>query len=509
MQNLNKKKLSLKIISLLILFSSLGNNNVFSQEETLKFTLDDILKLAKKQSLDALIAKNSFRSSYWAHRSYKAMFLPSLTMDATLPDFNRSIAQITQPDGTIDYIGQQNLTNYLNLNIKQNITFTGGQLFVRSNLQKLDVLKDSVITSFLTNPISIGLIQPVFSYNSFKWQKKIEPLKYKEAKKEYINAQETINLKAINRFFDLVLAQINLSIAEINYSSNDTLYNIAKGRYNLGKIAQNDLYQLELNLLNSKSALNRAKLELQTKEFNLISFLGLSNKKKIYLIIPQEVPKLKIDIPKALSEANKNNPEIVRMTRHLIEADSDVARAKAENRFNANIIANYGLTQSANTLSDSYRDPLNSQQFSFGIQVPIIDWGEGKGRYKMAQSNMEVVKSSIAQQTIDFEQNVFLEVMQFNMQDEQVMIQAKADTVAQRNYNVSKNRFYIGKISVTDLNITIKEKDSAKRNYIFSLRRYWSYYYNIRQLTLYDFENSLELTENFDQLIDRKVYPEP
>ena len=127
----------------------------------------------------------------------------------------------------------------------------------------------------------------------------------------------------------------------------------------------------------------------------------------------------------------------------------------------------------------------------------------------MAQSNMEVVKTSIAQQTIDFEQNVFLEVMQFNMQDEQVMIQAKADTVAQRSYDVSKNRFYIGKISVTDLNITIKEKDSAKRNYISSLRRYWSYYYNIRQLTLYDFQNNLELTENFDQLIDQKVYSEP
>ncbi|MEN8122718.1 MAG: TolC family protein, partial [Bacteroidota bacterium] len=503
------KNLVLKIIFLLLIFVNQGYHNALSQEKTLNLSLEDVLKLAKDQSLDALIAKNSFRSSYWAHRSYKAMFLPSLNMDATIPDLNRSISQITMPDGTIDFVDQQNVSNYLNLNVHQNITFTGGQLFLRSNLQRLDVLKDSVVTSFLTNPINIGLLQPIFSYNSFKWQRKIEPLKYKEAKKEYINAQETINMKAVNRFFDLVLAQINLSIAEINYSNNDTLYNIAKGRYNLGKIAQNDLYQLELNLLNSKSALNQAKLDLQTREFRLRSYLGISEKSSIHLIVPEEIPELKIDIPKALGEAKKNNPEIVRMTRQIIEADSDVARAKAENRFNANIIANYGLTQSANTIPDAYKDPRNSQQFSFGIQIPIIDWGEGKGKYKMAQSNMEVVKTRVAQQTIDFEQNVFLEVMQFNMQDEQVMIQAKADTVAQNSYDVSKNRFFIGKISVTDLNITIKEKDNAKRNYISALRKYWSYYYNIRQLTLYDFQNNLELTENFDQLIDQKVYSEP
>ncbi len=509
MLNQNQKKTFFKIIFLLFIHAYQLSGHIFSQEKTLNLNLEEVLELAKDQSLDALIAKNSFRSSYWAYRSYKAMFLPALSMNATVPDLNRSISQVTQPDGTIDYVGQQNLINYLNFDIKQNITLTGGQLFVRSNLQRLDILKDSTVTSFLTNPISIGLIQPVFSYNSYKWQKKIEPLRYKEAKKKYINALETINIRAVSRFFDLVLAQINLSIAEINYSNNDTLYNIAKGRYNLGKIAQNDLYQLELNFLNSKSALNQAKLDLQTREFRLRSYLGLSEKTSIRLVVPKDIPELKIDIPKALSEAKKNNPEIVRMTRQIIEADSDVARAKAENRFNANIIANYGLTQSANNLPDAYKSPLNSQQLSFGIQVPIIDWGEGKGRYKMAQSNMEVVKTRIAQENIDFEQNVFLEVMQFNMQDQQVTIQAKADTVAQSSYDVSKNRFYIGKISVTDLNITIKEKDSAKRNYISALRRYWTYYYNIRQLTLYYFENNLELAENFDQLIDQKVYSEP
>ena len=298
------------------------------------------------------------------------------------------------------------------------------------------------------------------------------------------------------------MAQINVSIAETNYENNDTLYNISKGRYNMGKIAQNDLLQMELNLLNSESTLNEAKLDLRVKEFSLRSFLMIKGDIKIELIVPSETPELEVSTEKAVEEAKKNNPEIIGMERQLIEAESNVARARAENRFNANIVANFGLTQSANNIPDAYKDPRDKQRVSFGIEIPIIDWGQGKGKYKVAKSNQEVIKSRVEQQTIDFEQNVFLEVAQFNMQDEQVHIKAKSDTIAQSSYEVSKNRYFIGKISVTDLNIALKEKDSAKRSYVEALWQYWAYYYNIRRLTLFDFENNAQLTEEFDELIN-------
>ncbi len=476
---------------------------ISSQDKVHIFTLDDVIQLASEQSLDAQIAKNSFNASYWQYRSHKALLLPSLNMSATIPDFNRAINQITMPDGSLGFVDQTNMSNYLNFNINQNIGLTGGQLYVNTNLQRLDVLTDSVLTSYLTNPINIGLRQPVFAYNSLKWEKKIEPLKYEEAKKSYIKTLEDISIKAVNRFFDLALAQINVVISETNYSNNDTLYNISKGRYNLGKIAQNDLLQMELNLLNSKSALNEARFTLRDKEFGLRSFLGIKGDDKIELVIPDSIPGLEINIEKAIEEAKKNNPEMVRMSRELIEAQSDVARARAENRFNANIVANYGLTQSAGNLPDAYKDPRNSQTVSFGIEIPIIDWGLGKGKYKMAKSNQEVVKNQIEQQGIDFEQNIFLEVAQFNMQAEQVIISSKANEVAQSSYEVSKNRFYIGKITVTDLNLALKEKDGAKRTHLSSLWQFWSYYYNIRRLTLFDFEKEQQLTESFDDLINK------
>jgi outer membrane protein TolC len=91
--------------------------------------------------------------------------------------------------------------------------------------------------------------------------------------------------------------------------------------------------------------------------------------------------------------------------------------------------------------------------------------------------------------------------MQFNLQDDQLRIATKADTVAQKRYSVTKQRFYIGKIDVLDLNIALGEKDAAKRNYLSAMQNYWSYYFNIRRLTLFDFEKMIPLEEDFESLI--------
>jgi len=136
------------------------------------------------------------------------------------------------------------------------------------------------------------------------------------------------------------------------------------------------------------------------------------------------------------------------------------------------------------------------------LEVPILDWGLAKGQFKMAQSNQEVTRTNVLQDEIDFDQNVMLQVMQFNLQDDQLRIAAKSDTVAQLRFDVTKQRFYIGKIDVTDLNIALTERDNATRNYLMALQNYWNYFFNIRRLTLYDFQRDLPLNEDFEMLIE-------
>ncbi len=121
----------------------------------------------------------------------------------------------------------------------------------------------------------------------------------------------------------------------------------------------------------------------------------------------------------------------------------------------------------------------------------------------MAQSAEEVVKMDVSQSMIDFDENIFLQVMQFNLQDDQVAIAAKADTIADLRYEVTKQRFLIGKIDVLDLNVALEEKDVARRGYVEAMRNYWDYYYDLRGLTLYDWQKDIKLIEDFDELLEQ------
>ncbi|HPD95053.1 MAG: TolC family protein [Bacteroidales bacterium] len=475
--------------------------SVFSQELVNRLTYDEVLQLAHDQSPQAILAKHRFRAAYWEYRTFVAEFRPSLTLDGTLPSFSRSFVRYQNSDGSYDYIEDNTNTTSLGLTVKQNIGLTGGNVFIQSDLERTDVFSDSSTTSYLSKPVLIGFSQPLFGMNKLKWSKKIEPIKYEEAKRTFIEAMENISIEATQKFFDLAMAQQNLETAKLNYSNTDTLYKIAQGRYNIGTIAENDLLQMELSNLNAGTSLNEAIVDLQLKKNKLKSYLGLNDKYDLEIILPEEVPNFDLQYDSVLRLSMQNNPQILSYERQLIEADRDVAQARADRGFSANLYATYGLTQRAQNFDDVYVKLKDLQTVQIGVSIPIVDWGLGKGKVKMAQSNREVVRTTIQQAYTDFEQDIFLRVMQFNRQDDQVKIAQKADLISQNRYEVTKQRFLIGKIDVLDLNVAQSERDEAKQKYINTLSNYWQYFYQMRSLTLYDLEKNEPIKTDFDLLL--------
>lgn len=497
-----KKVVSVIFLSLLLLPCALA------QKESIKkvLTLEEVLEIAQEQSLMAMMARHSFRGSYWEYRTHIARFRPGVVLNATIPSLNNSSQLVEQPDGTERFETKSNMMTSVNMRMTQNVGLTGGNVFVSTSLQRIDNFNvDPNVTpevAYLAYPVTIGFEQPINGYNPFKWDRKIEPLKYEEAKLSYINTLEQVNQRAVGYFFDLALAQINLEIALKNFANNDTLFQIAKGRYQLGTIAENELLQMELSSLNAGAALNEATIDLELRKSRLRSFLGFNEKVSLELTLPRSIPKIELDYALALSEAKANNPDVIEFQRRLLEAQQSVSMARSQKGLNANLYAQLGLSQYAEGLRSAYQTPENAQVVQVGLRVPLLDWGLGKGQYRMAQSAEEVIKTDVQQSMIDFDENVFLQVMQFNLQDDQVAIAAKADTIADLRYEVTKQRFLIGRIDVLDLNVALEEKDVSRRGYVQTLRNFWDYYYNLRRLTLYDWEKSVKLTEDFDSLLE-------
>ncbi|MFA8436267.1 MAG: TolC family protein [Marinifilaceae bacterium] len=492
-----------RIFSVIVCVNLLFNGTAFAQTMVKSLSLPQVIQLAKDQSLDSYVARNKYIGSYWQYRTYKADYLPSISLDATLPDLNRSIVRQLQDDGTDKFVSQKTLSNYGGLSISQNVGFTGGALSVKSELERVDLLDmEGESSSYRAIPLSLTYVQPLFAFNPYRWDRKIEPLKFEEAKKNYLAELEGIAQKAVDLFYDQMLDQINLRMAETNYANADTIYKIAQGRYNIGTIAQNELLQTELSFLNAGSSLNEARLNQEVSRARLRSFLGYNEKMDLNLVLSDEIPQFEVDVVKAKELALANNPLMFGLKLEEMQAERQVAQARAENRFRADLNASFGLNQSGASLKKAYQSPEDWERLRVGLSIPILDWGKGKGKYRIAQSNREVARLSVRQSAVDFEQNVYLQVMRFNMQDEQLSIAIKADAIAQSRYEVTKSRYFIGKVGVLDLNVALTEKDQAKRAYVEALRRYWSCYYSVRKLTLFDFQNQVSLQQNFDDILN-------
>lgn len=479
------------IIALSILFRP---ETAAAQEKSMDLTLQQAIETAQENSPEAQAARHTYRAAYWNFRFFRANYLPSVTLSSS-PTLNREFNKITQPDGTNLFIRQDQLTTDLSLKINQNIWFTGGSIFVKSTTQRIDEFEND-ITAYNTEPVVIGYEQALFGYNSLKWDRRIEPIRYREARKAYTEALELVASQTSTLFFNLATAQTNLDIATSNYASADTLYRYAEGRYNIGTITENEMLQLEINKLTEETNMMNANIEIEDQMQAFRSFLGINREINLRVIPEDSIPQFEIPLQEALLFAFENSPDPDTYERHKLESRSALASAKANAGLKADLYVQFGLSQTGHKFADSYRNPMNQQYAGIGISLPILDWGRGKGRIRVARSNVDLVDTQAKQGIKDFELNVCKMVRQFNLQAYRVMIAAKTDRTAERRYDVARRLYILGKSTILDLNASITEKDMARRNYIKALKTYWSLYYGIRSMTGYDFENRCLIKES-------------
>lgn len=481
------------IRSLLTVIFFIFITTTFAQSHKRVLTFDEAISLAQKQSPDALSAMHKFRISYWQYRNYKAGLMPQLSMEAVLPRLSKGLEYFDE-----QFVMRNNTYYSAGLSLTQDIGLTGGSVFANANMARLDKENSTEYSAYPL--INIGINQPLFGYNQFKWLRKTEPLKYNEAERKYIEDVEQINITASELFFRLLHAQIRLNIQLNNLANNDTLYQIAKGRYNIGTIAENELLQIELSFLNVKLAVSEASLDLERMMFELRSYLRLPEGVSIELVPPTTTNLIDVNPQIAITQARNNRADALAYERRLIEAQQLVNKARSENRFKADLFASYGTENRSTIFSEIFNDPSDSYEVRVGVRIPILDWGYGKGQVKLAESNMNLASTDIQQSKIDFDQEVLIKVLQFNNLPLQLQIASKSDTVAIKRYEVTKQRYLIGKIGITDLNIAQSEKDNAQYGYISALQEYWRSYFELRKLTLFDFATMKQISFDFDAI---------
>ncbi len=466
--------------------------------DTIPLSLFQSIEIAQSEAPDAAIARTVYSNNYWRYQSFLANYRPAVAFSATLPNLNRSIQAITLPNGQDAFISRSLMSNGAGISLQQGLAATGGRIFLRTNLERIDIFgsagKPGQI-SYLSTPVGIGFEQPLFGFNRLKWERRIEPLRFEENRKRYSEDLAETAFRATELFFDVLMAQINLEAVRKDKADADTLLAISQGRFEVGRIALDELLQIELSAMNAEAAIAQNTLNLQTATERLRDFLGIQSAVAFRLLTPTDIPAFPVDAHAALLYARMHRGDALAFERRIAEAQMNVAQARADRGVQMNLFASFGLSQTGPDLETAYTRPLDQEQVVLGITVPIADWGRARSNLEIARSNQELIQMQVAQERINFEREVLIRVQQFDLVRNQVKLALQAHDVSKRRLEMSRNRYLIGKILITDLNIALREEAEARRSYIASLRNFWLAYYDLRRLTLYDFEGNVPLVE--------------
>lgn len=484
---------------ILLTISFLAVSWSYAYAQTL--SLSSAIQIAQQQSYDAMVARLSFMSQYWSYRSFRAELLPAVNLSGNLLQFDRSMVEARNyDDGRIAYVENNSMSNSLALSVDQNIVATGGKLSVQSYLYRLDQFSYDSKT-YNSQPIRLSYTQPLWAYNSLKWQKKTEPLKYESAKRAYLESMEGVAVQAVTLFFNVLSAQSTYQQSVSTLKDRQYLFGIAKKRLDLGTITKSELLQLELSLLNAQVDVNNQELSLKNQKFRFFSYLRIFDYESIELVPPYIIPDISVNIDEVIKKALDNTTHTLQQQITQLESQKLVAQAKANRGIQMQLNGEIGFNRTANRFKDAYQSLKDNEIVGLTLSLPIFDWGVSKGRVKMAEADLEVTKTQLEQAHETYIQDLYTSVLQFNMQSKQCKNALRAQDIADERYDIIMQRYEVGAVTVTDLNTAQQEAENARAQYIHQLQTFWSDYYNLRKATLYDWVNKTPISIDLNELV--------
>ena len=454
-----------------------------------QITLKEAVDRAQKQSFQATAVTATRDAARANNNAFSSRRLPQLSLQGNVPSYSRTISAVPQEDGTIEFRPVETKDANAGLTLSQVLPFTGGTFSVTSLLQRTEVTGgESSVLRWNSSPVIFAISQPIFRPNDLRWQGREADIELEVSERQYLEAREGVALTATQAFFDLYIAERQLENAKSNAATNDTLYNLNKGRLEIGKIGENDLLQSELELLKARSSLDNAQLAYQRAVAAFRLALNLPSDAPAAISIPEGVPTIEADTALAVQQALKNRAQVSQLEMQALQARWSIARSRFGGEYGASINASVGFNQTAPDMNLAYQNLLQSQRFGLSIQLPVFNWGARGADVQAARASQRAVEAAGKQTREQLTQQAHFAALDLGQARRNLEVSSKADTVAAKRFEVAYNRYVIGRIGIDNLYIAQNEKNQAVTQYLQALRNYWMAYYRLRQSTLYDFE---------------------
>ena len=475
-------------ILLLCVLLFLGSTVTFSQEA---LTLEKALKISETGSPDlqqSLLNLERYQKNLEAQR---AALKSKFSLDVTPLNYSNQRRFDTRVS---EWYTNESLTTNARFLISQPILPTDGTISLSNEFgwqnSTSDASGSNTQSKRFYNNLYLNLNQPLFTYNKLKLQLKELELSYENANISYAIQRLNLEKNVTQFFYNVYMAQNNLTIAKEELVNTQKSYDIIKNKVDAGLAAKEELYQAELNLATSKSTVQDREVSFENTKDQLKLYLGMDLYEDFLVLGDIAANPVKVDLDKAIDNGLNSRMELRQREISIETSQFDMIRVKALNEFKGDMNLRLGITGDNEELGLIFDSPTRSPSVNLSFSIPLFDWGEKKARIAAQEATIKSEELNLK----DEKNQIIISVRQVyrNLQNQlqQIEIAKQNEINAQLTYEINLERYQNGDLTGMDLNLYQTQLSQKKIALAQALINYKIELLNLKIQTLYDFENN-------------------
>jgi outer membrane protein TolC len=450
-------------------------------------TLQESISIAQQSSPTI---KKSMLNLYGNQRSLdaqRAAMKSRFSLDVTPFDYNRyrSFNDLFSQWNT-----NEDFNSFINFSVTQPIAATDGTISLINRLGYRDNYSEfqDIRTKTYSNNLYLQLDQPIFTYNRNKLQLKELELNLENAQINNALQLLTLEQNVTQSFYNFYQRQNDLEIAMDEYENQLISYDITLNKVEADLLAQEELYQAELNLATSKSTLENSEVLLNNAADDFKLLLGMNLEEDIAVTVDIRFVTKEVDLNKAIQYGLEHRMELRQRMIDIERSQFELVRTRGLNEFKGAIALSLGIFGDNERAPEIYETPNMNPRVAISFSIPIWDWGENKARMDAANATLEINKVDLEVE----QQNIIINIRKVyrNLQnlENQIAIAEQNVTNAELTYDINLERYRNGDLTSIDLERFQSQLSEKKSALADALINYKIELLNMKILSLYDFE---------------------
>ncbi len=471
--------------------------------ESRSLNLDQALGLAMKQSPTIRQAQYNLEVQELNLDAQNAALKSQFSLSVTPYSYSKD-RQFYEPESK--WLDQEDTESSLQFTVSQPIRWTDGTLSLVSNVRYLESSSDEIRfssdglggpsteavstsrTSYSSN-LYLSLSQPLFTYNRTQLQLRELELALENARLNYSIRKLELESQVTQSFYDLYRMEQSVQISREELANTEESYGIIRNKVEAGISAEEELYQAELNLANSRASLESDLVNLANArdDFKIQLGIGLSESIEVMAEIDKFI--VDVNLQKAIEKGLEYSLELQEHQISIENAQADLIRAGSQNEFRGTAELTYGLTGTDSELENLYDSPTKTQRVSLTLNIPLWDWGEKGARMEASRTQIESAELNRDEQIKQIELSIKKAYRNLINQETQVEIAEQNVRNAQLTYEINLERYRNGDISSKEIGEYQTQLSREKLNRIAALINYRIALLNLKIQSLWNFQS--------------------